>query len=77
MDETEFLALLKQRTGPVVENLELESDRYFFPVHLIGNNCKSEEVVKNCLKQLQKNSNLDNGLDKISSIYEIKSVWYF
>ncbi|NJK74898.1 MAG: FAD-dependent hydroxylase [Microcoleus sp. SU_5_6] len=35
MDKTEFLKLLKHRTGGVLGNLELESDRYLFPVQLM------------------------------------------
>ncbi|MEG3860822.1 FAD-dependent hydroxylase [Microcoleus sp. herbarium12] len=35
MDETEFLALLEQRTGGLLGRLELESDRFLFPVQLM------------------------------------------
>ena len=35
MDETEFLTLLEQRTGGLLGRLELESDRFLFPVQLM------------------------------------------
>ncbi|MCZ0905209.1 FAD-dependent hydroxylase, partial [Microcoleus sp. HI-ES] len=35
MDEKEFLTLLEKRTGGLLGRLELESDRFLFPVQLM------------------------------------------